>query len=68
MFEILWKRKYRLFTSLTLLIIEGEDDGMTANSEIKELNRLICKQCNEKEYEKCKNCKVYQLINKIATQ
>jgi hypothetical protein len=38
------------------------------NSEIKELNRIICKQCDEKDYEKCKNCKVYQLINKIATQ
>jgi hypothetical protein len=36
------------------------------NAEIKELNRIICKQCTEKEYEKCKNCKVYQLINKIA--
>jgi hypothetical protein len=41
---------------------------MTVNSEIKELNRLICKQCDEKDYEKCKNCKVYQLINKIAVQ
>jgi hypothetical protein len=36
------------------------------NSEIKELNRIVCKQCDEKDYEKCKNCRIYQLINKIA--
>jgi len=36
------------------------------NSEIKELNRMICKECDEKDYEKCRNCKVYHLINKIA--
>jgi len=36
------------------------------NSEIKELNRIICKQCDEKDYEKCKSCRIYQLINKIA--
>lgn len=41
---------------------------MALNSEIKELNRIICNQCDEKDYEKCKKCKVYQLINKIATQ
>ena len=38
------------------------------NSEIKELNRIICKGCEEKDYERCRTCKVYQLINKIATQ
>jgi hypothetical protein len=38
------------------------------NSEIKELNRIICKRCVEKDYEKCRDCKVYKLINKIATQ
>jgi hypothetical protein len=37
-------------------------------TEIRELNRLICNQCDEKEYERCKICKVYQLVNKIATQ
>lgn len=36
--------------------------------EIKELSRMICNQCDEREYEKCKYCKVYQLINKIAEQ
>jgi hypothetical protein len=34
--------------------------------EIRELNRLICNQCEEKAYEKCKGCKVYVLINRIA--
>jgi hypothetical protein len=38
------------------------------STEIKELNRMICNQCEEKDYEKCKACKVYQLVNKIATQ
>jgi len=42
--------------------------GLEMNTEIKELNRMICNQCEEKDYEKCKVCKVYQLVNKIATQ
>jgi hypothetical protein len=37
-------------------------------TEIKELNRIICNQCDEKNYEKCRTCKVYQLVNKIATR
>ncbi len=36
--------------------------------EIKELNRIICNQCEEKEYEKCKICRIYRLVNKIAEQ
>lgn len=36
------------------------------DSEIRELNRIMCKTCDEKDYEKCKGCRVYQLINKIA--
>jgi hypothetical protein len=36
------------------------------DSEIRELNRIICKDCDEKEYEKCKDCKVYRLVNKIV--
>jgi hypothetical protein len=35
--------------------------------EIKELNKMICKRCNETEYERCKFCKVYNLINTIAS-
>jgi len=38
------------------------------NHEIKELNRMICRDCNVKGYDECKNCRIYQLINKIATQ
>jgi len=38
------------------------------NSEIRELNRIIYNQCDEKEYEKCKCWKVYLLINRIAAQ
>jgi len=36
------------------------------SAEIKELNRIVCKQCDEKDYEKCKNCRVYQLVNKLV--
>jgi hypothetical protein len=36
------------------------------STEIKELNRILCKQCVEKEYENCRTCKIYKLINKIA--
>jgi len=42
--------------------------GEVMNSDIRELNRLICNDCDEKEYEKCKVCKVYQLVNRIAEQ
>jgi hypothetical protein len=38
------------------------------NSEIRELNRMLCKECDEKEYEKCRTCKVYKIVNKIAGQ
>jgi len=37
-------------------------------SEIRELNRIICRKCDEKDYEKCKHCKVYQLVNRLAAQ
>lgn len=38
------------------------------NPEIRELNRMICKNCDVKGYDECKKCKVYQLINRIAGQ
>jgi len=38
------------------------------NSEIKELNRILCRNCDVADYEKCKHCKVYRLINKIVAQ
>jgi hypothetical protein len=34
--------------------------------EIKELSRIICNDCEEKEYEKCRGCRIYQLVNRIA--
>ena len=37
------------------------------NSEIRELNRIVCSQCVEKEYEKCRSCRIYLLINSIAS-
>lgn len=53
-----------VFTT-SLLASKGE---MNMHTEIKELSRMICNQCEEKEYEKCKGCRVYQLVNKIAEQ
>jgi len=38
------------------------------SQEIRELSRLICNRCDEREYEKCKGCRIYTLVNKIAQQ
>jgi len=38
------------------------------NNEVKELSRIICNQCVEKEYEKCRSCRIYLLVNKIACE
>jgi len=40
--------------------------GFRMSQEIRELNRLICNRCEEREYEKCKDCRIYHLVNKIA--
>ncbi len=50
----------------TLIAFGWTFGGMLMDSEIKELNRMICNQCEEKEYEKCQACKIYMLVNKIA--
>ena len=34
--------------------------------EIKELSRIVCNNCDEKEYEKCRVCRIYLLVNRIA--
>lgn len=41
---------------------------MALESEIKELNRLLCNNCKQKSYEDCRGCRVYQLINKILIE
>jgi len=38
------------------------------NAEIRELNRIVCNHCDEKNYEKCRGCRVYLLFNRIATR
>jgi hypothetical protein len=38
------------------------------NSEVRELNRVICNRCDEKEYEKCRSCRIYLLVNRIAAK
>ncbi|MGB9741289.1 MAG: hypothetical protein ACP5IM_07625 [Candidatus Bathyarchaeia archaeon] len=63
--EILLKRN-RLYYQINVQSSSEEEKPM--NAEIKELNRIICKQCDERDYEKCRNCKIHQLINKIASR
>jgi len=64
MYGILRKWNTVYYVNLTKLFNELGETKM--NSEIKELNRMICKKCDEKDYETCRDCKVFQLINKIA--
>ena len=59
------KAEYGILRETKIHLITG---GSEMNSEIKELNRIICKPCDEKDYEKCKSCKIYRLVNKIAAQ
>lgn len=35
--------------------------------EVIELNKILCRNCNETKYEKCKECRVYQLINSLVS-
>ncbi|MDI6905218.1 MAG: hypothetical protein QMD13_07010 [Candidatus Bathyarchaeia archaeon] len=63
MHKILRKRNTVYYAKLANYLIE---EGSKMNTEIKELNRIICKECDEKAYEKCKNCRIYKLINRIA--
>ena len=42
------------------------NEGSVMSQEIRELNRLICNRCEEREYEKCKDCRIYHLVNKIV--
>lgn len=37
------------------------------NNEVKELNKLLCDNCVERDYEKCKSCKVYILVNSLIS-
>jgi hypothetical protein len=38
------------------------------SSEVMELSRIICNRCDQKEYEKCRTCRIYVLMNKIAAK
>ena len=58
--------EYSISSVLSLFI--PMENGAAMYTEIKELNRMMCKECPEKAYEKCKSCKVYKLVNKIAGQ
>jgi len=52
----------RLGADLCLMV----NEAATMNSDVKELNKLLCRNCNETDYRKCQTCKVYQLVNSIA--
>lgn len=43
------------------------NEVVAMDPEIVELNKLLCKTCSETEYEKCKECRVYQLINSLVS-
>jgi hypothetical protein len=61
--------KYQRFISdntRPLVIAKGETKQM--NSEVTELSRIICNRCDQKEYEKCRTCRIYQLINRIVAR
>jgi hypothetical protein len=36
------------------------------NAEVTELNKIICNGCDQKDYEKCRTCRIYLLVNRIA--
>jgi hypothetical protein len=38
------------------------------SSEVVELNRIICNRCEQREYDKCRACRIYFLMNKIAAK
>jgi hypothetical protein len=59
--------KYQRFISAkTRALVIAKEETKQMSSEIKELNRIICKRCDQKEYEKCRTCRIYQLINRIV--
>jgi len=41
--------------------------GEPMNNEVKELNKLLCENCVERNYENCKSCKVYILVNSLVS-
>jgi len=41
--------------------------GEPMNHEVKELNKLLCENCVERNYENCKSCKVYILVNSLVS-
>ncbi len=43
------------------------NEVVAMKSQIVELNKMLCKGCNETKYERCKECRVYQLINSLVS-
>jgi len=35
--------------------------------EVKELSKMVCKDCSETDYQKCQSCRIHQLINSMAS-
>jgi hypothetical protein len=51
-------------TEVRLYLFVGRSGRVS--SEVRELNRILCNRCAQREYEKCRNCRIYLLINRIA--
>jgi len=43
------------------------NEVLVMNSEIIEINKMLCKGCKETKYEKCQECRVYKLINSLIS-
>jgi len=52
---------------LTLNIQYAIGENAEMKAEVREINKMMCRGCSETDYEKCKFCKVYNLINSIAS-
>jgi hypothetical protein len=59
-------QRFRSDNTRTLVIAKRETKQM--NSELRELNRVICNRCDQKDYEKCRACRIYQLVNRIVAR
>ena len=63
LFRNISKTKYDLLYLKYLFLLRNGEDIM--RSEIRELSSIVCKNCQEKSYEHCQKCRIYQLLNKL---
>jgi hypothetical protein len=63
---LIWNGHITIASSLVHAQFRGVRSRL--NSEAKELSRIICSRCRQKAYEECRKCKIYLLINRIASE